>query len=78
MSPALFVLSLEPLAQAFRLSNMVSPVCICDTQHQHSLFTDDVMVFLEKSAQCPPHLSAVFVEDDVDDDDDEIIYYLFS
>ena len=45
LSPALFVLSLEPLAQAIHQSTMVSPIRICNTQHHLSLFADDVMFF---------------------------------
>ena len=62
LSPALFVLSLEPLAQAVRLSNLVLPICICDTQHKLSLFADDVMVFLEHPTQSLPHFLSICEE----------------
>lgn len=45
--PALFVLSMEPLAQAICQSNMVSPISICNTQHHVSLFADDILIFME-------------------------------
>ena len=56
LSPALFVLSLEPLAQAIRQSDLISPISVYNTQHQLSLYADDVLVFLENSAQSVPHL----------------------
>ena len=62
LSPALFVLSLEPLAQAVRLSNLVLPICIRDTQHKLSLFADDVMVFLEHPTQSLPHFLSICEE----------------
>ena len=60
LSPALFVLSLEPLPQAIRQSTVVSPVCIRNTQHQLSLFADDVMVFLENASQSLSHLLSLY------------------
>uniref|UniRef100_A0A674NX77 Reverse transcriptase domain-containing protein n=1 Tax=Takifugu rubripes TaxID=31033 RepID=A0A674NX77_TAKRU len=56
--PALFVLSLEPLAKAIRQSNLILPISVCNTQHQLSLYADDVLVFLENPAQSTPHLLA--------------------
>lgn len=62
LSPALFVLSLEPLAEEIRQSNLVSPISVYNTQHQLSLYADDVLVFLENPAQSTPHLLAICVE----------------
>lgn len=59
LSPALFVLSLEPLAQAIRQSDMVSPISIRNTHHHLSLLADDVMVFLENPSQSIPHLLSI-------------------
>ena len=59
LSPALFVLSLEPLAQAIRQSQLVSPISLHDTHHQLSLFADDIMVFLENPAQSIPNLLSI-------------------
>jgi len=56
LSPALFVLSLEPLAKAIRQSDLISPISVYNTQHQLSLYADDVLVFLENPAQSIPHL----------------------
>ena len=62
LSPALFVLSLEPLAQAIRQSDLISPISVYNTQHQLSLYADDVLVFLENSAQSVPHLLTICEE----------------
>lgn len=59
LSPALFVLSLEPLAQAIRRSTMVSPIRIHHTQHHLSLYADDVLLFLENPTQSVPHLLSI-------------------
>ena len=59
LSPALFVLSLEPLAQAVRLSQLVSPITLHNTRHHLSLFADDIMVYLEDPSQSIPHLLSI-------------------
>jgi len=62
LSPALFVLSLEPLAQAIRQSDLISPISVYNTEHQLSLYADDVLVFLENPAQSVPHLLTICEE----------------
>lgn len=62
LSPALFVLSMEPLAQAIRQSNLISPISVYNTQHQMSLYADDVLVFLGNPAQSVPHLLTICEE----------------
>ena len=62
LSPALFVLSLEPLAQTVRQSVLISPISVYNTQHQLSLYADDVLVFLENPAQSVPHLLTICEE----------------
>lgn len=62
LSPALFVLSLEPLAQAIRQSDLVSPISVYNTQHQLSLYVDDILVLLENPAQSTSHLLAICEE----------------
>jgi len=47
LSPLLFALSLEPLAQAVQQSE-ISPIIIRNTYHHISLFADDIFLFLEK------------------------------
>lgn len=54
--------SLEPLAEAIRQCNLVWPISIYNTQHQLSLYADDVLVFLENPAQSTPHLLAICEE----------------
>lgn len=62
LSPALFVLSLEPLAQAIRQSSLVSPVSVHNTPHQLSLYADDILVFLQNPAQSLPPLLSICEE----------------
>lgn len=62
LSPALFVLSMEPLAQSIRQSGLIAPISVCNTQHQLALYADDVLVFLENPAQSVPHLLSLCEE----------------
>lgn len=62
LSPALFVLSLEPLAQSIRQSSLISPITIHNTQHQLSLYADNVLVVLENPAQSISHLLSICEE----------------
>lgn len=62
LSPALFALSLEPLAQMIRQSSSVHPISVCDTQHHVSLYADDVLVFMEKPLQSIPNLLSICKE----------------
>lgn len=59
LSPSLFVLSLEPLAQAIRQSQSISPISLHNTRHHLSLFADDIMVFLENPPQSIPNLLSI-------------------
>uniref|UniRef100_A0A8C1LC25 Reverse transcriptase domain-containing protein n=1 Tax=Cyprinus carpio TaxID=7962 RepID=A0A8C1LC25_CYPCA len=60
LSPLLFALSLEPLAQAVRRSQTISPIIIRNTQHHISLFADDILLFLEKPSHSIPHVLNLF------------------
>lgn len=44
--PLLFALSLEPLAQAIRESEVISPITVDQSRHYLSLYADDCLVFL--------------------------------
>lgn len=46
MSPLLFNLSLEPLAQAVRNSTSISPIKIGASTHSISLYADDTLIFI--------------------------------
>uniref|UniRef100_A0A8B9J9W2 Reverse transcriptase domain-containing protein n=1 Tax=Astyanax mexicanus TaxID=7994 RepID=A0A8B9J9W2_ASTMX len=56
LSPLLFCLSLEALAQAIRLSPLYSPITIKDTRHHISLYADDILLYLSNAPQTLPHL----------------------
>ena len=45
LSPTLFALSLEPLAQAIRLDPLISPIKSKGTQHKVSLYADDTLFY---------------------------------
>ncbi len=46
LSPLLFALSLEPLAQAIRQDHIISPITIDNFKHHISLFADDILLYL--------------------------------
>ncbi len=60
LSPLLFTLSLEPLAQAIRSSPTFSPISIRGTHHHISLYADDVLLYINNPAQCIPHVLSTF------------------
>ena len=62
LSPTLFALSLEPLAQMIHQSSTVHPISVRDTHHHLSLYADDVLVFMEKPLQSIPNLLPICEE----------------
>lgn len=46
LSPILFVLTTEPLAIVFRTNKDVSGMWRCNTEHNVSLYTDDLVLFI--------------------------------
>jgi len=60
LSPLLFALSLEPLAQAIRVSPTISPISIRGTHHHVSLYADDVLLYFNNPVQCIPHVLSTF------------------
>ncbi len=59
LSPLLFDLSLEPLAQAVRQSETISSIIIRNTYHHISLFADYILLFLEKPSHSIPHVEFI-------------------
>lgn len=60
LSPGLFALSLEPLAQAVRENHAISPIIIKRTSHHISLYADDVLLYLSDIANSVPHVLHLF------------------
>ena len=61
-SPLLFAISLEPLAQKIRQSVDISPITIKGTDHQLSLYCDDILLYLDKVPQSLPNALNIFHE----------------
>ena len=62
LSPTLFALSLEPLAQMIRSSSVIKPITVHNTHHHLALYADDILVFLGDPLQSAPHLLTVLDE----------------
>ncbi len=62
LSPGLFALSLEPLAQFIRHSQNISPIPILGTLHRIALFADDMLIFMQNPSTSINHLLKI-VED---------------
>lgn len=60
LSSLLFILSLEPLAQAIRQATNIHPISINSTKHNLSLFADDVLLFLSDINQSLPNVFNIF------------------
>ena len=56
LSPLLFALSLEPLAQSIRESDTISPITIDRSQHYISLYADDCLLFISNIQTSLPHI----------------------
>ena len=60
LSPALFALSLEPLALALRQNNVVTPVQIRNRAHYISLYADDILLYLTDITNSLPKVLNLF------------------
>ena len=59
LSPLLFILSLEPLAQTVRQSTH-TPVIVHGTDHFISLYCDDILLYLGDAIKSTPHILSIF------------------
>uniref|UniRef100_A0A8C9X7I8 Reverse transcriptase domain-containing protein n=1 Tax=Sander lucioperca TaxID=283035 RepID=A0A8C9X7I8_SANLU len=62
LSPFLFILSLEPLAQKIRQHPFISPITFNNTTHSISLYADDILLFFDRVAISLPHILDTFHE----------------
>ena len=60
LSPLLFAICLEPVAQAVRQSVHHKPIHMFNTSHFISLYADDILLYLEDVARSLPHLLSIF------------------
>lgn len=60
LSPLLFALSLEPLAQAIRSSSTFSPISVKGTHHWISLYADDILLYINNPSSCMFNILATF------------------
>ncbi len=60
LSPGLFALSLEPLAQAVRESHDFPPITIKGTLHHISLYADDILLYLSDVVTLVSHVLNLF------------------
>ncbi len=60
LSPILFALSLEPLAQALRQSQTITPITINNSHHHISLYADDIMLYLSNLNASLPEVLHLF------------------
>lgn len=56
LSPQLFNISIEPLAELIRDNNNIKGLTINEEQHKLSLYADDVLLYLAEPATTIPHL----------------------
>lgn len=60
LSPLLFALSLEPLAQSIRQHPLIEPITFCNTHHHISLFADDILLYVNNALTSIPHVLETF------------------
>lgn len=62
LSPLLFVLSLEPLAQSIRQHLLLEPITVCNTRHHISLFADDILLYVKNAPLAVTHILEKFAQ----------------
>lgn len=60
ISPILFILSMEPLAQTIRQAKNIKPITLNYTDHHISLYADDILLYLEDISYSLPNLLDIF------------------
>ena len=62
LSPFLFALSLEPLAQKIRQHPSIAPITFNNTTHSISLYADDILLYFDRATTSLPHILDTFEE----------------
>ena len=62
LSPLLFVLSLEPLAQSIRQHTYIEPITFCNTHHHISLFANDILLYVNNAILSISHILETFAQ----------------
>jgi len=62
VSPFLFALSLEPLAQTIREHPFIYPITFNNTSHKLSLYADDILLYIDKAPTFIPHILNTFAD----------------
>uniref|UniRef100_A0A3Q3FRX3 Reverse transcriptase domain-containing protein n=1 Tax=Labrus bergylta TaxID=56723 RepID=A0A3Q3FRX3_9LABR len=62
LSPLLFALALEPLAEAIRTHRFFSGVTLGDTEYRISLYADDILLFITNPESSMPVLESIISE----------------
>lgn len=62
LSPLLFALSLEPLAQSIRQNPYIEPIAFCNTNQYISLFADDILLYVNNALLSIPHFLQTFAQ----------------
>ena len=62
LSPFLFILSLEPLAQKIHQHPIIKPITFNNTTHSILLYADDILLYCDRGAISLPHILDTFDE----------------
>lgn len=60
LSPLLFSLSHEPLAQKIFQHSLISPITYCNTSHRISLYANEILLYISDTAKSIHNILSVF------------------